>query len=1444
MVKSREVNPLTFEQKQKFMYKSDYEDMIFSFIVISQIKKGFSCSDTSQEVDYKSKSGTCSVCSAPCSSCYHDNQILMKSAVESAGEICAEHTVANWCKRREMSIIETMNSSADSSEIAIRKAFLRTPDASASDDSVVLSKFEAQKVPEGYDDCLSCDTRIGDATKMLNVTSENVLRMDPRCSYVSTGCPTVQGSELTTNSQTLSQHEIKKFGVNHSRINYSRRGKIRGEFSVKLPSSDLPVGSSSRHLGLSEIPASKSTDDLLMVRDTSSVNSLLCGSNSRGIDVDKSSIPQIESLESSKEQLNSSLVGPVLTDVSRDLPATAHMSSENNDDMKAEIHTMDEAEDSDMVEQDVKVCDICGDAGREDLLAICCRCSDGAEHTYCMREMLTKVPEGDWMCEECQSSEKVRYRRRDKLGKVDENEKNNSGQASSEHMNNSDVEGNRTRSCMNIPTKRLRDDADTEVSSVVKKPAADSTVGTPKLSKAEKAPALSHENPSKNLDKGKVQSSHGNPTSDAVTVNNTPELVRPDSDLRSLSFQGTFSKSNSFAFLNSKPKVKLVDRVLQREKSASEIASVHLKNGNTRPIGRSISFKSTNSIYSGSKTKMLSPRLSNIKDIKNTKLRSSFERQSSLRSEDRPMNSMMATSMSSASRSDKKIASRAEPCSLSVSINHHETKPVQLGKPVALSRSSSIASRRSADLAGSVGDFKKPPTFGLNTPRVSSANDIYNFDEKSNHTSPNEDSSSCSGVFESPHFNAIECRPDGSARPGELTNSGEPSREDSGSDFRMSYVKSSRKESNNLRAAIEAAVLRKPIGFKKHRYDDTSASSKGCDFSSKDHLSSSTGRRIGTSSAVAAEMHTVSQTLTADSHGTLNTVDNLSSVAEVLSSGGDELPSIPVDVKASSRDIYSSVAGPGHFILKSCPEHEYIWQGSFEIYQGGKVFSIWDGIQAHMSTSASFKVIEFVDKFKSRIVLNEVPRISTWPVQFQENGVGEDNIALFFFAKDLESYAKSYKVWLENMMKNDLALKGSLDGVELLIFPSNQLPESSQRWNMLFFLWGVFRAKEESCLRNIPGTLKQFSDPQNIPPSIISVPGNRCRPVSKDLIASGDISSEPKVHASENLCDAMSTKAVNGDCDLKVSSLDFLDGRQNSSFSIAVRALEKVSIDVRQREQESHPSYNPSKCSLDMPSEGGIGETPTVLDRRICSQDQVKLRLVGEDLSTCVKVPVEEDRDTRGLNTDINRFLLNHNEYLHPKPTSMETRAPYACNSQVLPENDDKHGLPLRALEKMNHVVLENRDYVVCDEPVIPRHSENAERRFFPMELHPVRGIQLFGRSMPRKPNPLELNQHHDRAPNLELALGAERKFLTSDIQPSIIRNVERKVVKEYIHDARPIKADEDDDEESASLSLSLSFPFPREGQTSKPAQKTEQLVSQKDHVTTSLLLFHDFGDK
>lgn len=96
------------------------------------------------------------------------------------------------------------------------------------------------------------------------------------------------------------------------------------------------------------------------------------------------------------------------------------------------------------------------------------------------------------------------------------------------------------------------------------------------------------------------------------------------------------------------------------------------------------------------------------------------------------------------------------------------------------------------------------------------------------------------------------------------------------------------------------------------------------------------------------------------------------------------------------------IDGVLHHPLTSVLQICCMCRGSFGVCRSGQTFDSWDGIQAHLSTCASPKVMEAVNKFKSRIVLYEVPRLSTWPVQFQENGVREDDIALFFFAKDLE----------------------------------------------------------------------------------------------------------------------------------------------------------------------------------------------------------------------------------------------------------------------------------------------------------------------------------------------------------------------------------------------------------------------------------------------------------
>lgn len=72
------------------------------------------------------------------------------------------------------------------------------------------------------------------------------------------------------------------------------------------------------------------------------------------------------------------------------------------------------------------------------------------------------------------------------------------------------------------------------------------------------------------------------------------------------------------------------------------------------------------------------------------------------------------------------------------------------------------------------------------------------------------------------------------------------------------------------------------------------------------------------------------------------------------------------------------------------------------MHRGGKLLDLYGVFQAHLSTCASPKVLEVVNQFPEKIMVDEVPRLSTWPRQFHDNGTKEDNIALYFFAKDIE----------------------------------------------------------------------------------------------------------------------------------------------------------------------------------------------------------------------------------------------------------------------------------------------------------------------------------------------------------------------------------------------------------------------------------------------------------
>ncbi|CAK9166009.1 unnamed protein product [Ilex paraguariensis] len=355
---------------------------------------------------------------------------------------------------------------------------------------------------------------------------------------------------------------------------------------------------------------------------------------------------------------------------------------------------------------------------------------------------------------------------------------------------------------------------------------------------------------------------------------------------------------------------------------------------------------------------------------------------------------------------------------------------------------------------------------------------------------------------------------------------------------------------NKLKAAIEAAMLKKPGLYRKKRVPDQpeelSVLSMNGEIASQGPLSGSNSIRNMISDEDMHEGQAVKRDSTTDScmPKTVNNMEQFSVLpAEVVTSRTEDVcPIVRFDGKSSSRDLHCYTLASISPLLKlsAIPEHEFIWQGAFEIHRSGQVSDLLNGMQAHLSIFASHKVLEAANKFSCKLTLNEVPRMSTWPIQFQESDVKEDNIALYFFAKDLESYEKSYKILLDSMMSSDLALKGIIDGVELLIFPSNQLPEKYQRWNMLFFLWGVFRGKRASCLQHMPGSTEQFSCPQDISMATISLPENTCSlgPIDNsssacDGACNVDVASE--AHASIAL--PCLSEGINGDCDTKVSSL-------------------------------------------------------------------------------------------------------------------------------------------------------------------------------------------------------------------------------------------------------------------------------------------------------------------
>ncbi|CAL0332064.1 unnamed protein product [Lupinus luteus] len=984
------------------------------------------------------ESGTCNVCSAPCSSCMHRNHALKRpKAEEFSDESCHVGEANNNQYSMDEGNVSPLRSRAfEGSQHAISETSNILGITSSHDSlsenvqsrQTLTNKYKGSKSLEGHDENTSCISRASDIVNNSRTWNKDVGSIESL--YVQT-----RSDKSLLGDPSLMHRERDLF----SHIPERSECSIENFISSSTKEGEPIVDSGEKCI------ANKDS----LVECTAKVSTKVCPKSEAGRDEDVCDVKD-EDRNGSAHDRQHEKTEELVKSPGMQEPQSEH-ESDKTDLMEPDI--------------DVQLCDICGDAGREYQLAICSRCSDGAEHIYCMRVMLPKIPEGDWLCEECQYAVETEKQRLD----VEEKKPP------------------KVSSTSQFSGKRISENID--VAPAPKRQALESSTGSPKMSSPRKLAQLSRESSFKGLDKGKVKPCHQMP------VRNHPggrdkEIARSLSvGPRGQSSKSTLLKSSSFNFSNSKPRAKHLDEVAPpKPKGGVEHTSKNMEMP-ARMTSKSTLFKSPSlgrSNATETKVKLISPTKSaNSQELKGSRLSKesgAFDRKHPSRI-DRPVAcSSMASSAVSTPKGDQKLTPRGETTKSFAVNNNRDLKASPEGKFSTLTKSTSNISRKS--LEPQVSSETSTIVDEALQEVLPRSRETVNQDEKTKDSSrvtpavtTASKRSSCQKFNEFDH-STEGCTADSTQEPG--------------IEVSVTALSSSKEEmhkGNKLKAAIQSALLRRPEICKKKEVLNqinelsTSGIDPNYEVSSQDKVLVSDLLKNSISDDEIHEQQESPENSTSGSSKCLSANDlKQSNSFPTGFCSKNESDSVGLaSGKPSVRDLSDKALAISSVLsrMSAIPEYEYIWQGVFEVLRNGKPPDSCNGIQAHLSSRASPKVLEVVNKFLPKVTLHEVSRLSTWPSQFYQGGATEYNIALYFFAKDIESYERHYKGLLDHMIRNDLALKGIFDGVELLIFPSNQLPENSQRWNMLFFLWGVFRGRKPDHLD---------SAKKNCIPSLSAVP--------------------------------------------------------------------------------------------------------------------------------------------------------------------------------------------------------------------------------------------------------------------------------------------------------------------------------------------------------------------
>ncbi|KAL0843186.1 hypothetical protein Bca101_016431 [Brassica carinata] len=1188
---------------------------------------------TNQRGFSKMDSGTCNVCSAPCSSCTHRNVGFTGSKSDESSDENGHGVAASQCSVNEDRLLPSNNTASEASNLV-----------SSSHDAL----------------------------------SENAESRE-----------TIRRSGISDDSGAVAMTSKTSFSGSRMKHKVSASANLLDQSSTRLEGQEDGTSSESEKLGPDK-------------EETSVEGSTRSGQNGKDVKSSKSA-----SFNKSDESVSSA------------------MSESESDSEMVELH-------------DVKVCDICGDAGREDLLAICTRCSDGAEHTYCMRERLNAVPEGDWLCEECLAEEAEKQKQ--------------------------EAERKRETEVILSPHSSGKRHADKlEAAPDAKRQAVEDSTGSPKKSFLPRIGALSRETSFKGLDSPRGKLSHQSSFTDNKMegARSTGSQLQPP--------KGGFLKSSSFNSSSSKPKVQLLDDVILPRKKIGKDTSLGIKEGGFGNVSKSMSSRTTDTGSSSgndSQAKMLASKVYHLQEGKSTKQLKdrSTESNAPAAATDQKLTprSSLGSSYANSTRDLKGLQSDGKRGSLTKQVSN--LKRNRLENPVTSGGEISTNEKCNArEQSSSQADCKDElPSTSCAGEGVPSNGNVASQDRLPRSKEFREVGKKSKEAFGKRQRSSLLSDAKGvpsSQKGGQTAESNETSGVSDGDPSTTKNVREDINKGNRLRAAVDAALRKKP-SFGKNRVLEQ------CDTSLASNVHPSSEKTLR--NQLPQKMHTNLWPAPDPYKQTIVTNEK-----QLVPSGADAMPPRAVElevnipsVKPVMRD-WPLVPPPALLKSSAIPDHESIWQGNLEVRKSRNQSAMHSGIQAHVSTLASPKVAEVMNKFPEKFSLDEVPRLSTWPAQFQDKGTKEDHIALFFFAKDVESYERNYKPLVDNMIKKDLALKGNLDNVELLIFASNQLPSSCQRWNMLYFLWGVFRGRKEICTNpqkntSLPASdvLPRDQDPNDLCPT--SSP-------SKHLEKESSLRESPhKIHETQNRTDVFSHENPSG--------------RESSVERSLITKEEAAS-------KEDEPGANHIPCQANGSNTGDslVKKVQHIEEQDIGGRKDLPLTVTGPGQVN----PLEKD--------------LNSSQASHRKRQVWELTNPAAVNQKMELVNEASfEGSPHKKLKTENESSSSvSRDTIGNDSGMM----QKSPKIVFPLDLNMEGEDMELDDDLTPLGNNNDNNEDNNRrligtVPNLELPFRGEQ---TTGLLPFLARKTNAS--EQSSHSMNKEKDKEEDDDDSASLSLSLSFP-------------------------------------